>query len=192
MYLDIGASDITNEKMRVKEKITTKTEYYQYPKGVGFAEIIYTNNDPAFVDVDGSEAGTVIVPTSVSGTISLELDDDKLKCGPPTGGGSLTQTTYHNEDVSVVTGANYGTELTLVSSSWKQVVKEKVSTYVYDAANQKMHVTYTSDISTITNTNSTAVITHDNKLEDPEGYTLTEADYTNSKFVAYIPTDTDI
>ena len=192
MYLDIGASDITNEKMRVKEKITTKTEYYQYPKGVGFAEIIYTDNDPAFVDVDGSEAGTVIIPTSVSGTISLELDDDKLKCGPPTGSGSLTQTTYHNEDVSVVTGANYGTELTLVSSSWKQVVKEKVSTYVYDAANQKMHVTYTSDISTTTNTNSTAVITHDNKLEDPEGYTLTEADYTNSKFVAYIPTDQDI
>ena len=192
MYLDIGASDITNEKMRVKEKITTKTEYYQYPKGVGFAEIIYTDNDPAFVDVDGSEAGTVIIPTSVSGTISLELDDDKLKCGPPTGGGSLTQTTYHNEDVSVVTGANYGTELTLVSSSWKQVVKEKVSTYVYDAANQKMHVTYTSDISTTTNTNSTAVVIHDNKLEDPEGYTLTEADYTNSKFVAYIPTDQDI
>ena len=192
MYLDIGASDITNEKMRVREKIVTRTEYYQFPHGVGFAEIAYTGDDPIYVAVDGSEAGTVIIPTSVAGDISLELDDDKLKCGPPTGGGSLTQTTYHSPDVSVVTGSNYTTELNLVSSSWKQVDKEKISTYAYDAANQKMFVTYTSDILTTTNTDSTGVVSHDNKAEDLEGYTLSEADYANSKFVAYVPSDTDI
>ena len=191
MYLDIGASDITNEKMRVREKIVTKTEYYNYPNGVSFAEIAYVSDEPVYVAVTGDESGTVIVPTSVSGDISFELDDDKLKCGPPTSG-SLTQTTYHNASVSVVTGSNYTTELTLVAASWKQVAVEKFSTYAYDSANQKMHVTYTSDILTTTNTDSTGVVSHDNKPEDLEGYTLSEADYANSKFVAYIPSDTNI
>ena len=55
-----------------------------------------------------------------------------------------------------------------------------------------MYVTYTSDILTTTDTDSTGVTTHDNKPEDLEGYTLSEADYANSKFVAYVPSDTNI
>ena len=142
MYLDIGASEESNDIVIVEEKVTTKTDSYVFPTGVDFV-VLTTGETTSYTATQGGEIGTVIIPNGTSGNnISFTLANKILTCGPPTAG-SITQSTFIADGATIKCGS---TNLTEVKQATTTKVEEITTKWTFDAENETLY----KDVTTVT------------------------------------------
>lgn len=152
MYLDIGASEESNDIIIVEEVVHTTTDNYVFPKGVDFV-ILTTGETTAYVSTQGGDIGTVVIPNGVSGNnISFTLANKILTCGPPTGG-SITQSTFINDGSDIKCN---GTSLTKIVQSTSTKLEEITTKWTFSTENDELF----KDVTTVTTVNgeSTTVV----------------------------------
>ena len=152
MYLDIGASDESNDIIIVDEVITTRTDFYIFPKGVDFVTLT-TGQTTTYVETQGGDVGTVIIPDGVDGNnISFTLANKILTCGPPSTG-SITQSTYIRDGVQIKCN---GSNLSAVRSSYSTKIEEITTKWTFVTENDELY----KDVTTVTTIDGGASETH--------------------------------
>ena len=174
MYLDIGASDESNDTTIVEETITTKTDVYYYPAGVSFASL-GTGETHTYDVVTAEKVGTVVIPSNTNGNnISFTLANKILTCGPPTNG-SIAQSTYKGDEIVMTTDSvNHTDNIVATPSSSTTMVEEITTKWIYSIENEELYKDVTI-VRTIGGSSETIVL--DQEVENG----VTEADYENRK-----------
>ena len=195
MYLDIGSSDDDKNKVIVVEEVKIDTDTYIYPIGVEFAELvgIVWENSSDFAVFQGGKVAAIIVPASVHGYITFDLDMNTLSCGPPQGksmSGTITQATFIGDGITVY-GNNNNNNVVAVRDSWQSVKTKTTTTYRYNPVNGQVSETY---IKTIDTTNADGTVhSGDDNVDDPTTYTITSSQFDLTWIIAYAteatPTD---
>lgn len=133
LYLDIGAAEQTNDIMYVEEVIRTSTTAYAHPKGIDFA-VLVSGTTPVYVETNGSESATVIIPANTSGNITFTVAESQLTCGPPSSG-SITQSTYIADGYSALCNSS---ELTVIGGVNTTMKETKTTKYSFDQDNDRL------------------------------------------------------
>lgn len=165
MYLDIGASDISDDTINVTEKVNIYSELYTHPDGIDFCILPLGENETLAAIITSDVVGTVVVPTGVSGdNISFSLEETVnqettvvshvLTCGPPASG-SITSSTYIGDNTTITCNS---TELTATSTGWINDERTISTKYTYNKEELALVVqtVYTSLITTNTDSEGTS------------------------------------
>lgn len=148
MYLDIGASDESKEITIIRHVINTTTEEYSLPKGVDFVIVTVTDSIVSSFSVTGGEAGTVVVPKTVSGNnISFTMANKILTCGPPSTG-EIRKATYIADGYTFKYGNGDNDKITLVNPDHTTEIEQTIETkYTYDIEGSRFFTDITESIS---------------------------------------------
>lgn len=150
MYLDIGASDKTDDIIFAHEKITNTVTTHDIPKGVDFVDSVLPQGSISYQTVNEGDTGTLIVPKNSAGyKVSFNLSDDILTCGAPnrpTGSivGNITQSTYNALGVTM----NFnGAPISVINTGSSTVVQNIKTKYTYNSEgltlNKEVVISYT-------------------------------------------------
>ena len=185
MYLDIGASDISDDMINVTEKVVVHADLYTHPDGIDFCLIPLQQNETFAAIITSDVIGTVIVPTGVSGDdISFSLEETVnqettvvshvLTCGPPLSG-SITQSTYIGDNTTITCNS---TALTAISTGWINDERSISTKYTYNKEELALVITTVYSSLVTTNTDSTGVADGYTETSDP--IACEEADYNSN------------
>ena len=128
IYLDIGAGVKTQNITTYTEKITTRTDAFDFVVGVDFVAVLPTDKD-GYEAITGDLVANVSIPASTNGstTFGYNASDHILTCAPPNGVTLSSTYIRYGEKVKV------GTK-TLAPSyiSTSTEVLDKVTQIIYD------------------------------------------------------------
>lgn len=175
IYLDIGASKNSINKVTKNENVTTTTSTYQYPTGVDFI------TDSKLFDIVGGASAviTISAPGDV-GTVTFAYTNKTLSCTTKDTSYSNLKTSYKNEYVSVKCN---NVELNAVALSAVEVKESRESILTYDNSKDQDNLN-TKITTTTTTTNYSNGIKGDSTTEtsnngdDGVNSTISEEEYT--------------
>ena len=182
MYLDIGASDISDDTINVTEKVNLYSEIYSHPDGVDFCVLPLGENETFAAIITSDVVGTIVIPTGVSGDdISFSLEETEnqettivthvLTCGPPSSG-SITQSTYIGDNTTITCNSN---PLTAVSTGW--INDERTITTKYTYNKEELALVIQTVYSSLITSNTDSEGVADGYTETSDPIACTEEDY---------------